>query len=272
MAWSLIAAAAGGAALCYGAICLRLYRQQRAIIYRPDRTPAEPRPLDGALPQLPEATAADGVVCRHWYWPAPEGAEPGLPLVLAFHGNAGHLGDRVEKLAPLRARGFPLLLAGYRGYGGNEGEPSEAGLLADAVAACDLAERLAAGRSVAFYGESLGAAVAVALAAEGRGARLVLDAPFDSVRALAKQRYPWLPIGTLLKDPWDSLQRIARVSQPLLWLHGTEDAVTPIGNGRRLYEAAPGRKEALEVLGAGHCDFLDRPEVLARVMAFLAAR
>lgn len=272
MAWSLIAAAAGGAALCYAAICFRLYRQQRRIIYRPDPAPAEPRPLDGTLPQVLEATAADGIACRHWYWPAPERAEAGLPLLLAFHGNAGHLGDRVEKLAPLWARGFPLLLAGYRGYGGNHGEPSEAGLIADARAACDLAERLTAGWSVAFYGESLGAAVAVALAAEGRGARLVLDAPFDSVRALAKQRYPWLPIGTLLKDPWDSLERIARVRQPLLWLHGTEDTVTPLANGRRLYEAAPGPKEALEVLGAGHCDFLERPEVLARTMAFLAER
>ncbi len=275
MVWSRIAAAAGGAAICYGLISLTLYLRQRRILYRPDSTPAAPRPLDGRLPQVLEARAADGVVCRHWYWPPPSGAEPGLPLVLLFHGNAGHLGDRVEKYAPLVARGCGLLLAGYRGYGGNPGSPSETGLLADGRAAADLAAELAAElterRPLALYGESLGAALVVALAAEGRGQRLVLEAPFDSVLALARRRYSWLPVGLLLKDPWDSLARIAAVRQPLLWLHGTDDEVTPLEHGRRLFAAAPGPKESMEVVAAGHCDFLDRGEVLRRLFAFLVA-
>lgn len=265
MSWLLLAAALP---LCgwLGAAGY-LYCVQRRIMY--PRAAEAPSPLLalGPAPRVVETTATDGLVCRHWYWPAP----PGGATVAVFHGNAGHLGDRVDKFRPLRQAGHGLLLCGYRGYGGNPGRPTEAGLLCDARAALDwLAGQ--GGRPLVLHGESLGTAVAVALAAEGRGDALVLEAPFDRAASVAAAIYWWLPVRRLIRDRWDSLARIGRVRQPLLWLHGSDDAITPLALGRRLFEAAPGPKRAVVVEGGGHVEFLEeRPAVMAEVLAFVAA-
>jgi pimeloyl-ACP methyl ester carboxylesterase len=74
----------------------------------------------------------------------------------------------------------------------------------------------------------------------------------------------------MLRDPWDSLAVVGRLRQPLLWLHGSEDQITPVDLGEKLYAAVPGPKQQMVIKGAGHCDFLDQPEVLRRLLAFLA--
>lgn len=245
-----------------------LFAVQRRLMYPGDPLPPVPRAVEGRLPEVVETQAADGVTCRHWYWPP---RRVGGATLLLFHGNAGHLGDRAEKYRPLVAAGYGLLLAGYRGYGGNPGKPSQAGLLADARAVAAWAIAREQG-PLLLYGESLGAAVALPLAAEGLGHGLVLEAPFDVITSVAAARYWWLPVRLLVRDRWDSLARIPGVAQPLLWIHGTADPVTPLALGRRLYEAARCDKRALVLEGAGHCDFWDRPEVAQVVLEFLAAR
>ncbi len=244
-----------------------LFVVQRRKMYPADPTAPSPQQVPGRAPQVVATTAADGVTCRHWYWPA---TQTGAATVALFHGNAGQLGDRVAKYWPLVLAGQGLLLCGYRGYGGNPGRPTEAGLLADARAALDWL----AGQGVSapvLFGESLGTAVAVTLAAEGRGAALVLEAPFDQAASIAAEIYRWLPVRRLILDRWDSLARIARVRQPLLWLHGSDDPITPLRLGQRLFDAAPGAKRALVVPGGGHVDFVERPAVMAAILEFLAA-
>lgn len=263
MIWLLLAAALP---LCgwLGAAAY-LFAVQRRIMY--PRAAEAPSPLlvPGRAPRVVETRAADGLACRHWYWPG----APGRARVAVFHGNAGHLGDRVAKFWPLVLAGHGLLLCGYRGYGGNPGRPSEPGLLADARAALDWLAGQGGGPLV-LHGESLGTAVAVALAAEGRGEALVLEAPFDRAASVAAAIYWWLPVRRLIRDRWDSLARIGRVRQPLLWLHGSGDPITPLALGRRLYEAAPGPKRAVIVEGGGHVEFLEeRPAVMAELLAFL---
>ena len=147
-----------------------LYGMQRRLMYPADPAMPPVASAGGRLPDVIETRAADGVACRHWHWPA---RAAGAGTLLLFHGNAGTLADRVEKYAPLVEQGQGLLLAGYRGYGGNPGRPSEAGLLADARAVAAWAAANGEGPLV-LYGESLGAALAVPLAAEGIGEGLIL--------------------------------------------------------------------------------------------------
>lgn len=240
-----------------------LFVVQRRIMYPAGPERPDPALVPGPAPQVIALPSPVGDLA-HWYWPA---TRPGAATLLLFHGNAGHLGDRVGKLWPLVQAGHGLLLCGYRGYGGNPGRPTEAALLADARTAADwLAEQ---GINPVLYGESLGSAVAVALAGEGRGRALILEAPFDQAASVAAAIYWWLPVQLLIKDRWDSLARIGRVRQPLLWLHGTLDPVTPLPLGRRLFQAAPGPKRSLIVEGGGHVDFVERPEVMAEILAFL---
>jgi fermentation-respiration switch protein FrsA (DUF1100 family) len=148
-----------------------------------------------------------------------------------------------------------VLLTTWRGYSGNPGRPTEQGLYTDGRAALDFlaAQGIPPGRT-ALYGESLGAGVAVALAAEFAAGALVLESPFSSIADVAARKFPIFPVRLLVRDRFDSLAAIGRVRAPLLVLHGEADDVVPVDLGRRLLAAANPPKTGHFVAGAGHND------------------
>jgi fermentation-respiration switch protein FrsA (DUF1100 family) len=226
-----------------------LYLGQRHLIFRPDTD----RPTLGSLGRLGvrEVTlkTADGLSLLAWYLPPPEGA----PILVYFHGNGGHLGYRSERVEQFAAAGFGLLMPEYRGYGGNPGAPSEAGFYADAQAALDFLgdQGIGPARQV-FYGESLGTGVAVHMAALGKPAALVLEAPFTSVADVAQDRFPWLPARLLVSDRFDSLKVIGKVTAPILIMQAEDDPIVPARFGHALFAAAPEPKESLFAARGGH--------------------
>lgn len=222
---------------------------QRALLYYPsDRlpTPAEIGATDYDVVQL---TTADGLVLTAWHAAAMEDR----PTIVYLQGNAGNIAGRVPKLRPFRAAGYGVLLVGYRGYGGNPGTPSEAGLLADGEAGLAyLADAGVPPDRVVLFGESLGTAIAVRLAADRQVAALVLEAPFTSIIDAGRYHYPFLPVETLAEDRFDTIRHITGVSAPVLIVHGERDRIVPVTQGRRLLAAAPGPKRGVFLRGAGH--------------------
>jgi fermentation-respiration switch protein FrsA (DUF1100 family) len=257
--WIFIVAAAGYLAL--GAL---MFFAQRALMYFPDRQRTPP-----AVAGLPEAEevmleTADGERVIAWHVP-PRGEKP---VVLYFHGNGGALNLRVDRFRKIVAAGFGLLALSYRGYGGSTGSPSEQGLIGDARAAYAFASSLYPGR-LALWGESLGTAVAIALAAEKPVGQLILDAPFTSAADIAAAVYWFLPVRLLMRDTFRSDLRIAQVKAPVLILHGEADAVVPVAYGERLYAMIPGRKRMVLFPGGEHVD-LDRHGAAEAALKFLA--
>jgi hypothetical protein len=242
------------AALAVAAV-IGLPRVERWMLYPFDGT-HEPPP---ALPRLGETTLQSGGG-RLVVWTAPPRGD--RPTILYFHGNAGNLSDRAPRFAWLLDQGYGLVAPGYRGSSGSTGQPDEAALTADALAVYDRLDRLVPGatpRRTVLYGESLGAAVALALTAETGRAQpcaLVLEAPFTRLRDMARHLYPALaPVLPRLTNRWDSLDRIAALDAPLLVLHGARDELVPTSQGRRLHDAAPVTdKQFHAVPGAGHTD------------------
>jgi fermentation-respiration switch protein FrsA (DUF1100 family) len=200
-----------------------------------------------------------------WHLP-PRGEKP---VVLYFHGNGGSLRYRVDRFRALTADGTGLLALSYRGYGGSSGNPSEAGLGADARAAYAYATARYAPARLALYGESLGSAVAIALAAEKAVGRVILEAPFTSAADVGAAVYWFVPVRWLIKDPFYSNRRISKVKVPLLVLHGERDNVVPIRFGERLYALANEPKRMMRFTGGNHVD-LDDYGALQAVKAFLA--
>ena len=258
----------GSALAAYGVLIGGLYVFQRHLLY----FPGVGRPELGDLATLGVREimlkTADGLSLLSWYLPPRDGR----PVIAYFHGNGGHIGYRADRLRWFARDGCGVLMAGYRGYGGNPGTPSESGLITDGTAALDFlgGEGIAPNRLV-IYGESLGSGVAVPLAAHRQVASLILEAPFTSVAEVAQYHYSFIPASALVRDRFDSLARIGDVKAPILVLHGERDRVVPLRFGRALFDAAPEPKELWLAREAGH-ENLVRHGAFEAVLDFLRRR
>jgi len=243
---------------------------QRRLIYFP---------FGDAPPQLVGLAAAEPVVfpttdgLRLHGWLVPPLEPRAGATILVFNGNAGHRGFRASLAEALRARGYGVLLFDYRGYGGNPGAPTEAGLAEDARAARAflLARPEAAATRLVYFGESLGSGVATGLAAEHRPAALVLRSPFTSMTDVGAFHYPLLPVRWLLSDRFDTASRIARLGCPLLVIAGDQDTVVPYAQSRRVFDAAAEPKQFATIAGADHNDpaLAEGPDMIEAIDRFL---
>jgi fermentation-respiration switch protein FrsA (DUF1100 family) len=242
---------------------------QRRLIYFPSPGPVPP--VGAFLPggEDVELDTEDGLQLGAWFLPGPAGG----PAVLICNGNGGDRTLRAPLAAALSSAGLSVLLFDYRGYGGNPGIPSEEGLAADARAArAFLAARPEIDSNrIAYFGESLGAAVAVRLALESPQVALVLRSPFTSLTDVGRLHYPWLPVVALLADRYPSISRIARLASPLLVIAGDRDNLVPAELSRRLYESACEPKQFVLVAGADHNSpqLLDGSEMINAMVRFL---
>lgn len=232
----------------YAGVVGAMYVLQRKLMYFPTQALPALTEVGAADMQAVQLRTADGLELVAWYKPATSGAE-----IIYFHGNGGNISHRTGKIRPLLQAGHGVLLVSYRGYGGNPGSPTEAGLIADGRAAYDfLRQRKVPPERIALIGESLGSGVAVALAAEREVAAVMLEAPFTSAADVGQRAYPWLPVRWLIKDRFDSLSRLRRIDAPLLIVHGENDGVVPAEFGHRLLEAAAEPKQGAFLAGGGH--------------------
>jgi len=260
--WILIVAVAG-----YGGLLALMYVFQRALLYFPDT--AHTLPAQAGLPQATEVTfqSDDGEKLIAWYVPA----RAAKKLVLYFQGNAGGLNLRADRFTWLTADGTGLLALRYRGYGGSTGKPTEDGLIRDAKAAYGFAAAQVPATRIVLFGESLGTAVTVALAAERPSAGVILDAPFTATVDVAAAAYWFAPVRWLMKDTWRSDERIGRIAAPLLVLHGEQDRLIPIRFAERLLTFAREPKRMVRFPLGGHVnlDGFGAPQVIKEFLAGL---
>lgn len=235
--------------LIYAGIVVAMYLFQRKLQYIPDQRRLAPE--QAGVANVSELTLAtpDGERVVAWYAPA----RPGKPTIVYFHGNGGALWYRADRMKLAQEAGYGMLLAGYRGYGGSSGTPTEAGLLTDGRAAVDhLRNEGVPFERMVFYGESLGTGVAVQLAAQTPPGAVVLESPFTSAADVGAAVYWWLPVRLLMKDQFRSSDVVADMRSPLLIVHGTRDRVVPVTSGRELFEGAQEPKRMIEVPDGEH--------------------
>jgi hypothetical protein len=277
-----IAAAVTGALLVGSAAALR--QEERQLVFRPDHDAAR---WFGGVPagiQEFELPVGSGPTVQHihaWWWPA---ARADAPAVLYLHGARWNLTGQLFRIQQLRDFGFSVLAIDYRGFGKSDGDlPSESTTYQDARAAWDwlVAQRPDPAKRF-IYGHSLGGAVAVDLAAalsgdvgDASGAvpnayaatklgmrqtatgtpagGLIIESTFTTLVDMAKElTFPWLPIGLLMSQKFDSVSKMANVRMPVLVVHGAGDRYVPYRFGEALYAAATGPKKLLLVDGASH--------------------
>ena len=251
-----------GIAAAWLIACVALIVFARTLIYpfQPGFSAVDPVGAPGM--RAVRLGADDGVALTVWLAPPREGR----PVILYFTGNAGSLPADGPLFEALAERGFGIAALNYRGAGGMPGKPSQEKLTADAVALYDALDRLV-GQPVpparrVIYGTSLGAALAVQLAARRPVQGLVLETPFNRLCEVAQIHYPLFPACLLLPyEHWASSDLIGRVDAPVLMLHGDADQIIPLAQGKALFAAAvepkrlivypSGSHNILRELGAG---------------------
>ena len=213
-------------------------------------------------------TASDGTKLHGWFIPS----ESSKAAVLLAHGNGGNISHRLEKLKMLHDTDLDILIFDYRGYGLSSGSPSEDGIYLDVQAFYDylVNEKNLSADSIIGYGESLGGAVIINLAKGYRLGGIILEGAFTSVPDMARKLIPFMP-SALLKTRFDSFNKIGTIKVPKLFFHSTSDEVVPFELGRRLFEAAQGPKEFVQLHG-GHNDafMVSQDEYVGHIHEFVS--
>jgi fermentation-respiration switch protein FrsA (DUF1100 family) len=263
----------GLALVAYAGAIVWLVANETRLVFDAGRTVGTFKPA-APLEELSVPGAA-GTPLRVWIMRAsasPDASAAGT-WIFFLHGNAATIGSRMNIVhyEHLRALGVNVVAPEYRGFGGLDGVPTEAGIESDARAAYDaVTERLHLDPGhIVVYGWSLGSAVAVDLASHVPSAAVILEGAPASIVAIGEQRYPMFPIRLLIRNPFESIRKIDGVKSPKLFLHSIGDEIVPIEEGRRLFDAAPQPKKWVEVTG-GHVYAAEKdPAFFGYVRTFL---
>lgn len=256
--------------LGYAGLCAYIYAVQDKLMYPGGTTDVSllPAPDSVGLADFRAVTldTPDGEHLKAWWLPP----QPGHGAVLYLHGNGSNGTDprRLVRFHDLHDAGYGVLAVEYRGFSGSTGHPSEPGLITDGVTGYDYIAKEAPGAKIALFGDSLGTAVALAVAIRRPVAGVLLDSPFASMRRMGEQRYPYLPVGQLATSPWESERRIAEVTTPILVVHCDADRTVPLAEGKRLFDAANQPKDMIVLPGCGHIETWVDPVKSAALIDF----
>lgn len=244
-----------------------LFFAQRAFVFPIPQT-LRTAPAAAGFPEAEEhvLTTEDGEKVIVWHVPA----RPGHAVVMHFPGNGDYLAGLVDRFRDITSDGTGLVALSYRGYAGSSGRPSEQGLLRDAAAAYAFAAARYQPDRIVVWGFSLGSGVAIALAAVQPVGKLILEAPYTSITDIAAAVIPIMPLRWVMRDQFRSDERIARVTAPLLIMHGARDATIPISFGERLFALAHEPKQFVRFPDGGHND-LDNHGAIETARRFIDA-
>ena len=230
----------------YLGLCGYLFAEQRHLIFQPDSVRLDDPPAGSEYKPLNITVPGLGTLKDWWIPPA----SPQMPTIIFFHGNASSRADFMEQGALFHRRGWGVVLTSYRGYSGNPGSPTEAGLMADARATIvTVAPRVG---PIIVWGHSLGSGVAARMASEGRAAGLVLEAPYTSITDIGAALYPYIPVRLLSLDRFDTRSLVERITVPVLIFHSTDDPEVPFAMGQELATRWGARATFMRMNGMGH--------------------
>jgi pimeloyl-ACP methyl ester carboxylesterase len=227
---------------------LLIWFGQERILFQPPRSHETP-PLFGRI----EYHTDDGHLLTGYLVGTPS-SSPGV--LICFHGNADLAMWQLEWAQQVREHtDYAVFLAEYRGYMGLAGTPSYASTKFDAQAAYEYVISTFRSPRVAYFGHSLGSAIATELAEAHKPHALLLQSPFVSARAMAR-----LIVSPPIETVWRRISRIhfdtkksvSSLDVPVSVAHGTADRLVPVKMGLEVYEAALRKGELLIVEGAGH--------------------
>lgn len=237
--------------VAYLGMVVFLYFFQSIFLYRPlpeiTGTPARLR-----LPYDDVWIGSEGARLNAWYVPG----DPGRATVLFCHSNFGSMSQYLETIGLIHGMGFSVLTFDYRGFGLSTGKPSEAGTYADAAAVRDWLEQTHPPTALIIWGRSLGGAHAARLAADHPPQALVIESAFSSFPEVARDFFPYVPVGLIARYQYPTVADAAQVKCPTLVIHSPDDEVVNFRHGKIIFAALTCPKRFLQIRGDHNDGFL----------------
>ena len=220
--------------LIYFVITVVVYFFQRKLLYHPFSPQITGKGLIHNFETINFKTS-DNFELKGWF----HLKNSNKKTILFLHGNAGNLDNRIDKLNFLGNMDINFLIISWRVYSGNPGNPSETGLYKDALGGIEwLNKKGISNDRIILYGESLGTAITTEVAQNENFAGIILEAPFTSMVDMGQKIYPIFPVKFLLKDKYESKNKIKNIKSPILVLHGRKDKIVPFYMGEKIFEMA----------------------------------
>ena len=234
---------------------LLLFIFQRRIIFNRSGHPGRPKDYNLFKTKEILIPTEDNIDLLSWL----QISDKNLPLLIYFHGNSFHIGDRAYRIQRYIDYKWNILLVSWRGFGGNKGIPTENNLYKDGEAVLKWVSKNTkfTKKQIVIYGESLGSGVAVELGIKYHFLSVVLESPFTSIPDIAKKRYKIYPTKFLVKDKFDNFSKIDKLKSPLLILSGKRDEIVPHNHSVRLLNKAKVKKKSVFIDEAIHNNLYD---------------
>jgi len=196
----------------------------------------------------------DGIKISAWYVPH----ENETATILFLHGNGGNMSHNIDFIEMFYKLKFSTFIIDYRGYGKSEGTPDEEGTYLDAEVSWNylVEEKKINPSDIVVYGRSLGGAIGAKLSEKNKTLAVILDSTFTSIKEIGAKQYPFLPVRKFFKFEYSTIKYLKNLKSPVLVIHSIEDRYIPFSHAQKLYEAAPGIKELMEVRGDHNSNFI----------------
>lgn len=221
--------------LVYLFVIIFLFFYQRSLLYHPNENNYSGNNLSAEIQKVKIKTS-DNLELLGWFH---EKDLEKFKTIIFFHGNAGTLENRIYKLNRLKDLDVNFLIIAWRGFSGNQGEPTENNLYEDGRSAVRWIKNYGVeDENIVLYGESLGTGIATEIAQNNNFAGVILETPFTSMVDAAKKFYPYIPVKLLLRDKYENIKKIKNIRSPILVMHGEADQIVPFAMGQKIFQEA----------------------------------
>lgn len=254
-----------GVLVLYCLACVSIYLSQESLIF-PARIAPEFE-YTKIVNEYPDSNfqfkTKDGIILNGWF----KDFEPNQPLYIYYGGNAEDI--TFTYLSLVYTTKMSILSVNFRGYGKSLGKPSQKNLFNDALEIFDEFQKKYPARKICLIGRSLGSGVACYVASQRNIHAMLLITPYDSIRALAKNQYPLLPVNLIIKHPFDSINYASKITAPTMFLIAEYDFIIPNNRTNILFEKIKSQKEIFLIKGATHNSIFEEKETKDYVRKFV---
>jgi len=205
-------------------------------------------------------SSSDGVNLSGWFVPA----RNSKGVILVLHGNGENISTGLTFIDYFnRKLGLSVFIIDYRGYGKSEGRPNEKGTYLDARAAWEYLTgyKKIRPQDIIIFGRSLGGPIAAWLAKEVKARALILDSTFTSIKDIAAELHPYLPVRKFFKFDYPTIDYLKGAGIPVLIIHSSEDDYIPFSHAIKLYNAANEPRQFLKIRGKHDDNYLKSEEI-----------